>query len=346
MQWYKDGDQHFVLSGYAGTGKTTLAKYIADVIGKDDVYFCAYTGKAANVLREKGCENAATIHSHVYRFLYDKDGKNPVFGFNHDSELRQAKLVIVDEYSMLNDTIIQDIHRLAKKVLYLGDPFQLPPVKDVRSMLEPDCFLEEVHRQALNSPILRAATDVRLGRNISIGDHGEFVYEKRGYLTNQMLLDADQVICGINRTRYSLNAHLRKLRGHSEFDFFTKDEKVMCLRNNRDNGLFNGMMGICRSCDDSNRNYVTIDFECDGHIYYELKVARCDVEKKPAEYDSRSRLERFDYGHVITCHKAQGSEFNSVVVIKEAFGDTLEDRRKWTYTALTRAKNKLILIEP
>lgn len=57
MRWYKSDEKRFVLAGYAGAGKTTLAKHVASLIGENDVIFCAFTGKAANVLRDKGCAN-------------------------------------------------------------------------------------------------------------------------------------------------------------------------------------------------------------------------------------------------------------------------------------------------
>jgi exodeoxyribonuclease-5 len=114
--------QVFRLFGYAGTGKTTLAKYIAEhVDGR--VLFAAYTGKAAHVMRSKGCEGARTL---IYKCHQTEDG--PQFTLNNDSPLAEAKSLIVDECSMVDTQLGADVLSFGVPGLVLGDPFQLPPI--------------------------------------------------------------------------------------------------------------------------------------------------------------------------------------------------------------------------
>jgi len=203
MAWLKDkGSKRFVLGGYAGTGKSTLARHLEDAIGAHNIYYCAYTGKAANVLREKGCQNVDTIHGYTY--ILEKTDKNhkPVFVRNHNSVLKSAKLVILDEYSMLPENIIKDLEMSCTKILYLGDPFQLPPVNG-ECPLKPDFFLTEIHRQALDSPIIRYATMVREGRYFGYVQEEGFIRAKRKSVSQEKFLDVEQIICGTNATRRS-----------------------------------------------------------------------------------------------------------------------------------------------
>src|SRR4051794_17930041 len=95
--------QIFRLFGYAGTGKTTLARHLAqDVHGK--VLFAAFTGKAALVMRSKGCRDASTIHSLIYRPLESED-KQPSFELSDDAPARQGKLIVIDECSMVDEEL-------------------------------------------------------------------------------------------------------------------------------------------------------------------------------------------------------------------------------------------------
>ena len=154
--WYKDphGAPFFYLGGYAGTGKTTLAKHFAASI--NGVSFCAFTGKAALVMRQKGCVGASTIHSLIYTFDTEAPPGTLRFIRNPLSPLLMANLVIVDECSMVNRQLGEDLLSFGKKVLVLGDPAQLPPVEGAGffTLGEPDFLLTEIHRQAAENPII------------------------------------------------------------------------------------------------------------------------------------------------------------------------------------------------
>lgn len=366
MGWHGMSDQRFVLAGYAGAGKTTLARQIAEEIGMDRTIFCAYTGKAANVLREKGCKKSSTIHGAIYKLDGDEDdcptcdgsGKahgltcrncggdgivkgQPRFMLDQDSDVRHAKLVIVDEYSMLPADIRNDLESFGSKILYLGDPFQLPPVKG-ECDLQPDFFIEEIHRQALESPIIRYATDVRQGRKLSFCNHPEFVYAKRSDVAPETYDQADQIIVGYNDTRTKWNARFREKLGF-EGIYPKKGDKIICTKNNREEGLFNGMIGYAEAdAEPSNDEEILITFDGKRNLQTWDGNFRGVDGMPPREC---AKLNRFDYAYAITCHKSQGSEFDHVLIYNQPIGKGVE-RDRWLYTAITRGKNKVTLVQP
>lgn len=348
MRWKsRKGDKRYVLAGYAGTGKSTIAGEIASQC--NNVMFMAYTGKAANVLRDKGCY-AETIHSSIYCFSGehrdDKGRKKPSFRLNHKSPVKDLDLVVVDEYSMLSERLIHDLELIAKKVLYLGDPFQLPPVAG-NCVLEPDGLLTEIHRQALDSPILRAATDVRQGKSLSFCDHGDFVYAHKRDTDPEIYLAADQVLVGFNATRRASNDWFRrKLKFNDSQNtnpYPSPGERLICLKNNHNRGLFNGMTGTCAKRRHVSNHVITLDFD----NFEELPVYRAIFDgKQIPDLGKDQEVEQFDYGYVITCHKSQGSEWESVLVLNQPVGQTEELRQRWLYTAITRASKRCVLVEP
>src|SRR5215475_887427 len=169
----RDTPQIFRLFGYAGTGKTTLARHVAGGLdGK--VLYAAFTGKAAQVMRNKGCMGASTIHSLIYKAL-ESDEETPSFELWDDAPASKAKLIVIDECSMVDAELGRDLMSFGVPVLVLGDPAQLPPIQGGGFFTEnePDAMLTEVHRQAQNDPIVRMSMDVREGRPLDIGRYGE-----------------------------------------------------------------------------------------------------------------------------------------------------------------------------
>ncbi len=159
----------FRLFGYAGTGKTTLAKHIAEgVDGK--VLFAAFTGKAALVMRRKGCASASTIHSLIYK-ARESGEEVPSFDLWDDAPASKAKLIVIDECSMVDPELGRDLMSFGVPVLVLGDPAQLPPIQGggFFTDAEPDVMLTEVHRQAQDDPIVRLSMDVRAGNRLAEG---------------------------------------------------------------------------------------------------------------------------------------------------------------------------------
>ena len=220
--WLKSGrPQVFRLFGYAGTGKTTLARYFAENVD-GQVQFAAFTGKAAQVLRSKGATNARTIHSLIYRpkgeeAISDettgKTSMSPTFSLNRQSPVARAKLIVVDECSMVDEQLGRDLLSFGTPILVLGDPAQLPPISGGGFFTEhePDFLLTEIHRQARDNPILRLALDVREGREFMRGDYGTAQVIGRDEVNQDLVLAADQVLVGTNRTRKRYNSRLREL---------------------------------------------------------------------------------------------------------------------------------------
>jgi exodeoxyribonuclease-5 len=251
---------------------------------------------------------------------------------------------------MLPQDIINDLHRLSKKILYLGDPFQLPPIKGDQIM-EPDFFLTDVHRQSLESPILRAATDVRIGKRLEYSKDGDFIYGVKKNLDVNLWYRADQTIVGRNVTRRKWNGVFLKHHGLEESinkKPSGSGEKVICLKNSRERGLFNGMIGNVFDTGKDDKGRFTIDFNCDGEKYIDIPAWEKIFEGYDGiiDRDIRNKYELFDYGYAITCHKSQGSEFDNVLIYNEPVGRTVEEIARWKYTAITRARKKCILVDP
>src|SRR5215470_263071 len=220
--------QIFRLFGYAGTGKTTLARHLAeDVDGK--VAFAAFTGKAALVMRRKGCAGASTIHSLIYR-ARESGTETPSFELWEDAPASKAKLIVIDECSMVDAELGRDLLSFSVPVLVLGDPAQLPPVQGggFFTAAEPDALLTEVHRQAQDDPIVRLSMDVRAGKSLTPGVYGLTQVVRRDALDPQRVLDADQVLVGRNVTRRAYNTRMRERRGF-EGELPIAGDKLVCL---------------------------------------------------------------------------------------------------------------------
>ena len=358
--WLKSGrPQLFRLFGYAGTGKTTLARYFAEHVD-GSVQFAAFTGKAAQVLRSKGATNARTIHSLIYRprgeeaVADETTGKtsiNPTFSLNRQSPISRAKLVIIDECSMVDEQLGRDLMSFGTPILVLGDPAQLPPISGGGFFTEhePDHLLTEIHRQARDNPIIRLALDVREGREFANGDFGTAQVIGKGEVTQDLVLDADQVLVGTNRTRRRYNMRLRELKGFSAGHPQAGD-KLVCLRNDPAKGLLNGslwkVMTSSRETVKPGINLLVSPEEDDperGVAKIKLLKAAFENPDEEIHWQQKKRFDDFDYGYALTVHKAQGSQWDNVVLFDEswAFKDT---RQRWLYTAITRAAQRLTIV--
>lgn len=340
MAFMKTDDKRIVIGGYAGTGKSTLSKVFAKEIGK--VHYCAFTGKAANVLREKGNKDVSTVHGAAYKIVSDEDDPEPSFELDYDGLLADCRLAIVDEYSMLSKELIDDIEKVADKVLYLGDPFQLPPVNGDCS-LTPDYFLTEIHRQALESPILRYATDVREGREISFCDLPEFKYGPRSKFHAEDYEGADQIIVGFNKTRIQWNNRFREKLGFAGKVLPCAGDKLICIKNNHAKKLFNGMIGYAEG-DARQVSFEEMKIDFDGKR--DLSCWDGTFKRREKCIGVNRKFNQFDFGYAITCHKAQGSEFDDVLIYSQPIGSNAEEKRRWLYTAITRGKKTVKLIQP
>lgn len=360
-KWLKAGDTKvFRLFGYAGTGKTTLAKHFAEgVEGK--VLFAAFTGKAAQVLRSRGAAKASTIHSLIYRPKGEEEIEDeetgaksiaPTFSINRKSPVADAALIIVDECSMVDESLGRDLLSFGTPVLVLGDPGQLPPVSGGGFFTEhePDFMLEEIHRQASDNPIIELAQQAREGRSITIGDYGELakVITKRD-VSADLVLNASQVLVGTNKTRRRYNERLRELKG---FDgpLPAAGDKLVCLRNDPAKGLLNGSLwqvtSAARTVKPSINMLVRAEDEGVERYSAKVKVLKAVFETPEAEipWQQKRRHDDFDYGYALTVHKAQGSQWDNVVLFDESWAFR-EHSARWLYTAITRAAERITIVK-
>lgn len=368
VKWYRGGPntpQVFYLAGYAGTGKSTIAKFVIDQLATKagfNVCTAAFTGKAANVLRQKGNPNASTFHSGMYMPMVDKDG-NVHFTLQEDAPFADADLILGDECSMINEELGCDAESFGKKILVMGDPGQLPPVSGAGywTNREPDVFLDKVHRQALDSPILRIATSLRLGIMPPEGEWTDGAGHKSRVIRTNPKLTADwlyredtQAICGTHVNRWGHTRRMRTRRGYTSH-LPQEGELVMCCRNDKELGVFNGSFGtmlndatpITRR---GGKGEILIDVKMDD-LFSPIKLLRTHpylfqqhfdptVQKPPKL--SRS-VQEFDWSYILTCHKAQGSEWEDVTVLDDG-GVFRQDQWRWRYTAATRASKRLTFL--
>jgi len=310
------------LGGYAGTGKTTTIRELRARL--PGMAVCAFTGKAATMLRRKGIP-ASTIHATIYT------PTGPAT-FRRRAKLPAAtRGFIIDEASMVGETIYKDLLSFDRPVVFVGDHGQLEPVeRGFNLMAAPDYTLEHVWRHAGEIP--RFAEWLRLGRPARAfrpeSDAVRLITKRE--LTGEMETASDQIICGYNRTRDRLNASVRESLGHS--GTLVPGDRVMFLRNARQAGIFNGLQGtVVRVV--SGRDQLRLDL--DTYDGVRRGIAACH---DPAGTFRRG-VHAFDYAYAITCHKAQGDEWPRVLVIEERC--QYWDHRRWTYTAASRTREQL-----
>ena len=347
--WRARGDsQVFRLFGYAGTGKTTLARHIADDVDGDVVYG-AYTGKAASVMRSRGCRDAATIHSIIYRAKEGDEG-GPSFVLNRSSTVAKADLVIIDECSMVDEELGRDLLSFGTPVLVLGDPAQLPPVKGggFFTEAEPDAMLTEVHRQARGNPIIDLSMRVRMGERLERGVYGESRVISRREIESEDVAAADQVLVGLNRTRQLYNRRLRELLNYYPAGPQVGD-RLVCLRNDRTKGLLNGTGWVVQAMRPAASRYVRMDIAPEddrNRVPTDVSVREeyFDGREEELSFSERRESDAFTYGYALTVHKAQGSQWASTVLFDESYAFR-EHRARWLYTGLTRASERVIVVQ-
>lgn len=352
-RWLKDGGpQVFRLFGFAGTGKTTLARHLAEGID-GDVCFGAFTGKAALVMRSKGCDGASTIHSMIYRPKRppedEEEEETFSFALNRQSEASKASLIVIDECSMVDEELGKDLLSFGKPTLVLGDPAQLPPVKGggFFTEAEPDVMLTQVHRQAADNPIIRLSMDIREGRDVGVGDYGETRVIRRRDITADRILSADQVLVGRNKTRQLYNKRIRELRGYTS-PTPEVGEKLVCLRNDKTKGLQNGGLFRVTRVKDPKSGFLKFDLAPEDtferrRIAASVWPAFFEGTDEALPWAVRRKSDEFDYGYALTVHKAQGSQWDDVVLFDESFAFR-EHRARWLYTGVTRAAERLTVV--
>ena len=372
---YKAKEPWTCIAGYAGTGKSTLVKFIISALNlqPEDVAYVTFTGKAASVLRHKGCPNAMTAHKLLY---FSKRMPNGRFVFRPRPSLEgNYSLIVVDEISMLPNDLWELLLSHKKHVIALGDPFQIPPIDkkaDNHVLDKPHIFLDEIMRQATESEIIRLTMDIRDYKAPEYFKGEEIQVLRPHEVVDGMYHWADQIICATNRKRHEINNYMRQAAGRDIEP--ESGDKIICCRNcwdkvdmTGDNALVNGTIGTLGEFAAGFQSYPIFGFPevpvmhaqiltTDGVFeevvmdYQALKEGKPFLTSEQAYQIYRrpdlKNLEpvEFNYGYAITGHRAQGSEWDKVLVFEEKFPFDKEEHARWLYTAATRASEKLVLV--
>lgn len=384
-----------ILGGYAGTGKTTTVREVVNA-AQGDVIILTPTGKAALRAVEATGHYATTIHRWIYKpFQNDKTGR---VGFRRreldEIERPSSGLIVLDESSMVGIDLWNDVKDVCEKlrlnILCVGDMFQLPPVVGSFSPLTLDVpterkvVLTEVHRQALDSPILAAATLIRQGNvKDALAMLPHLDPEDALPEIDRVSKDGGVTICFTNQTRNVLNFDIRKRRGYP--DDLQKGEPILVLKNNHTLGMMNGEVATIREVLGSTSSIRIKDWRSKQEmpsVYHAVmledgrQVLLCHEEvhgriplmpsiaidgslKSTIESEEERNnipamiipLASQDHpvinanlGYALTCHKAQGSEWDEVLVYLESRISLKEEEgMRWLYTAVTRARKKVTI---
>lgn len=375
VERYKAHEPWTCIAGYAGTGKSTLVKFIIAAlnVAPENVAYITFTGKAASVLRHKGCPNAMTAHKLLY---YSKRLPNGKFVFTPRTSLEgDYKVIVVDEISMLPKELWELLLRHRVYIIACGDPFQLPPINknaDNHVLDTPHIFLDEIMRQAEESEIIRLTMNIREGKPIQYQRGNEVQVVSPDDVVSGMYDWADQIICATNKKRLDINTYMRAAAGRGELP--EDGDKIIACRNCWDiidttgeNALVNGTIGYLDGLAFGTQEYPIYGFptvpvirtglRTDDGSFDEImldqqalmtgkKFLTPEQEYQIYRRASLKGLEpiEFNYGYAITCHRAQGSEWEKVLVFEESFPFDKEEHARWLYTACTRPSEKLVLV--
>ena len=378
VERHRAGEKYTVIAGYAGTGKSTLVKYIVEALDveRDRVCYCAFTGKAAEVLKKKGNKNVSTLHRLLYEHI-----PRPAGGFLRKPKPRiDYDIIVVDEVSMAPRTLMELLFTHKVYVICLGDPFQLPPIdkeEDNHLLDNPHIFLDEIMRQEAESEIIQLTMKIRNQEPIDYFDGNEIKIIPYSQLNTGVLQWGDQVLTATNAKRQMINNQMRALAGRTGEP--EDGDKIICLRNYWDdvssNGdaLINGTIGILQNSFKTFRDIsrftrgeiqkfdilvgdLIIPETKDIYPMTEMDYKMMVTGEKCCDWRLSYRLgklkprygeivpKEFTYAYAITCHKSQGSEWSNVVVLEERFPFDRTEHARWLYTACTRASERLVLV--
>ena len=289
------------------------------------------------------------------------------------------KIIVVDEVSMLPKPMWDLLLSHKVYVLATGDPGQLPPIdkeSDNHVLDHPHVFLDEIMRQAQDSEIIRLSMWIREGKPLSAFpcENAQVQIYDKSQVVSGMYNWADQILCATNDKRIQINNIVRSQKGFGPEPQI--GDKIISLRNHWDwssqNGawaLTNGSIGIIdhmerknvfvpRSIYDKSIPYLYTRMVLDDNDkfdyipidYNALKNGTPTLNPKQMYQMSKNKNlpeppYDFAYSYAITTHKAQGSEWSKVLVFEEWFPNVAEDHKRWLYTAITRASEKLVIIK-
>lgn len=358
---------YYSYSGGPGTGKTTVIKeFISDLgLSFDEVMTAAYVGKAVLVLLRHGL-NAMTVHSLIY-YTYpvaikpnddsiDQRVKIKLKTKLKDTLDEKIKLIIVDEATMINDKMKNELLSFNIPIIFIGDINQLPPVFGISSvMLKPDFILTKIMRQAEDDPIVRLCQDILYDREIKYGTYGLSKVVPYYNIDKSLLTDYDIIICNKNKTKEMINDSIRHEVLNINSLYPVIGDKLICKQNNWDacvDGIFltNGLIGNVTNIERNRlcKGYMVIDFQPDfmSNAFENLQLDRefITLDAKEKQDYGMSKYNKFDYGYAITSYSCQGSEYDNVLYIDEPFWNK-ETTKKARYTAVSRAKKSITFVK-
>lgn len=363
---YQSPDKRFfVLSGVAGSGKTELVKRIVQISAEARPAVVAFTGRAAAVVKNKLAGVApdtrvSTIHSLLYTPVVDRHGniirldKRP-----KEDIINSHGFIIVDEAGMVSESLFNDLYDIGLPLVFVGDKEQLPPIDNTgfNIMEATDVHLDEIHRQAEGNPIIQLSRDIRETGSINKKYESDKIQFLRRYdFTVDYLKKnpVDVILTGTNSKRESFNRLARIAKGfHSRT--VEPGEIIICLKNQTlDNGerIFNGerfkVIDVFPHDGESDRLSIAPHDSGDSNQRHWVIVKHNSWLEIPDD-DERVRLKEpnevnMTYGEAISVWKSQGSQFNTVAFYDEDVSGFV-DRRKFRYTAVTRAADKLKIIQ-
>ena len=375
---HRAGYKFTTIAGYAGTGKSTLVRYIIDALNveEDRVCHCAFTGKAAEVLKKKGNKNVATLH----RLLYEHIPRPAGGFFRKPKPFIDYDVIVVDEVSMAPKSLMELLFKHQVYVICLGDPFQLPPIdkdEDNHLLDDPHIFLDEIMRQEEDSEIIQLTMKIRNQEPIDYFNGNEVKIIPYSDLNTGVLQWGDQILTATNAKRQAINNQMRALQGRTGEP--VDGDKIICLRNYWEdsslNGdaLINGTIGILQNSFQTWREiprFVQSNIKKFDVLVGDLVVPETNDVYQMTEMDRQMIItgekccgwqlsyklgklrpkygeivpKEFTYAYAITTHKSQGSEWPKVVVLEEKFPFDKIEHARWLYTACTRSSEKLVLV--
>lgn len=299
----------------------------------------------------------------LIRAMDNNDG--PQFQLRPEADFPEhAQLIVVDEGSMVGATLANDLASFGRPILAFGDPGQLPPVGDDYGFdcAQPDAFLTEIHRQAQDNPIIHLATMAREGKALKIGDYGNgvrVVDRRDDNVTLDMSREA-MILCGTHKKRWTLTKKIRNALGYTESGPCAGEPLLFCKNSTNLEAMVNGtLVTNLTDIGDLQKGQARLSLEISddegGGAKYKINCTQGLFEEHHARkrnaYSAPSTLafaakrdsEHIDWGHVLTVHKSQGSQWDEVVVHDEsgAFRDAAD---RWLYTAVTRAAERLTVV--
>ncbi len=402
LDWLRNPREKLLtLGGAAGSGKSTLLGELSKHFPTPTAYVTP-TGRAASVLARKLVESGTRVTklqrppdgkklSAKWRHLFDAslpEGGGPplcttyhrlllrpivdsqteeLLGWQDRDDMdRRYKLIVVDEASMVSDSMFLKIRARGVPILAVGDHWQLPPVRDFGTLMKnPTLRLEQVHRQAEGSPIVALSRFVYEGGRIRDfkGWNADCVLRQKNeeeVVVREMLTENRLSVVAIawtNKTRVKFNRLARDIQGYSGVPVI--GEPLVSLHNY--GPICNGSRGLLakESFLDERRDWIlhaNVEFpedsmagewhELNGHQFNRPhKFEKVDELRSlgiPAEtIGGGGRL--FDFSYCMTCHRAQGSQFDHDIVLYER--DRFdEESRRWNYTSISRAAKKLTIL--